>query len=116
MKSLLALCASLLPCAAFAHAMLDSASPPVGSTVHTAPAALQLDFSESVEPRFSKVVVSGPGGVAVNTGALHTDPADAKHLLVPVAHLPSGTYVVTWHAVSVDTHRTQGSYRFTIAP
>ena len=25
-----------------------------------------------------------------------------------------GTYIVTWHAVSVDTHKTQGSYRFVV--
>ena len=115
--SLPVLVASLvLPTLAAAHAMLEKATPPVGGTVHAAPAELQLGFSEAIEPRFSKVAVTGPGDAAVNAGALHTDPADPKHLLVPVAGLPPGTYTVTWHAVSVDTHRTEGRYRFTVAP
>ena len=27
-----------------------------------------------------------------------------------------GTYSVTWHAVALDTHHTQGSFKFTVAP
>ena len=30
--------------------------------------------------------------------------------------LPPGVYTVNWHAVSVDTHHTQGSFNFTVAP
>lgn len=30
--------------------------------------------------------------------------------------LPPGRYRVTWHAVSVDTHRTQGKYNFLVVP
>nr|WP_280113455.1 copper resistance protein CopC [Methylobacterium nodulans] len=30
--------------------------------------------------------------------------------------LPPGIYRVTWHVVSVDTHRTQGSFTFEIRP
>ena len=29
--------------------------------------------------------------------------------------LPLGTYSVAWHATSVDTHQTDGTYRFTLA-
>lgn len=113
---LLAPLLTMLPGIAGAHAMLERATPPVGSTVHASPALLTLLFSEAVEPHFSKVAISGPGHVAVATGALRTDPTDAKTLLVPLARLPPGAYTVAWHAVSVDTHRTQGTYRFTIAP
>jgi len=28
--------------------------------------------------------------------------------------LPAGTYRVKWHVVSVDTHRTQGDFKFTV--
>jgi hypothetical protein len=106
----------LAPGLASAHAHLQTTVPPVGSTVAAAPAELQLQFSEGVEPRFSTVVVTAGSGGAVNAGAIHTDPNDAKRVLVPVGQLAPGTYTVTWHAVSVDTHKTQGSYRFTIAP
>ena len=106
----------MLPGIAAAHAMLESAIPPVGGTVHAAPAELQLSFSEAIEPRFSRVAVAGPGDATVNVGALHTDPANAKQLLVPVTKLGPGTYTISWHAVSVDTHRTQGTYHFIITP
>jgi methionine-rich copper-binding protein CopC len=106
----------LVPCFAWAHAMLEEAVPPVGSTVAAAPSELQLNFSESIEPRFTRVAVSGPGGAKVAVGALHVDPADDKRLLVPVAKLVPGIYTIVWHAVSVDTHRTQGTYHFTVAP
>ena len=106
----------LAPVMAQAHAQLERAVPPVGSTVRAAPAELELDFSEGVEPRFSSFVVSGAAGEAVHAGAVHTAPGQAGHVLVPVGQLAPGTYTVTWHVVSVDTHKTQGTYRFTVAP
>lgn len=30
--------------------------------------------------------------------------------------LKPGVYVVSWHVVSVDTHHTQGSFKFTVTP
>ncbi len=36
--------------------------------------------------------------------------------VLKAAPLPPGTYKVTWHALSTDGHRTQGSYEFTEAP
>jgi methionine-rich copper-binding protein CopC len=35
---------------------------------------------------------------------------------LPLKQLPPGRYRVTWHAVSVDTHRTEGKYNFLILP
>ncbi len=106
---------TLFPSVALAHAQLEQAVPAVGSTVATAPAELRLDFSEALEPRFCKVEVTDAAGAPFNAGKLRTDPANAEHLLVPIGKLPGGIYAVTWHAVSVDTHRTQGLYHFTVA-
>ena len=107
----------LAPAAASAHAMLEGATPSAGSTVAQAPAELALTYSESIEPRFSKVAVTNATGARLDQGNLRVDPHDATHLIVPVKPLPPGSYTVTWHAVSVDAHRTQGSYHFkVIAP
>ena len=106
----------LAPALASAHAQLETAVPAVGSTVTHAPAELRLDFSEALEPTFSKIAVTGPSGASVVAGDLRTDADDARHVRVPLLKLMQGTYTVVWHAVSVDTHRTQGSYRFTVAP
>jgi methionine-rich copper-binding protein CopC len=40
----------------------------------------------------------------------------SNRMSVTLKPLAPGTYKVTWHAVSVDTHRTQGSYEFTVKP
>ena len=65
----LRLCARRPP--AFAHAQLEKATPAVGGTVASA-SEIRLEFSEGVEPKFSKVSVTGPGG-AVPLGAAKTD-------------------------------------------
>ncbi len=44
---------------AFAHAQLEKATPAVGGTVASA-SEIRLEFSEGVEPKFSKVSVTGP--------------------------------------------------------
>ena len=56
--SITAIAASLaVVCAAtdaFAHAQLEKATPAVGGTV-ASPSEIRLEFSEGVEPKFSKI-------------------------------------------------------------
>jgi methionine-rich copper-binding protein CopC len=33
---------------------------------------------------------------------------------VPASPLKPGVYSVKWHAVTADTHRTQGAFTFTV--
>ena len=100
---------------AFAHAQLEKATPPVGGTVASA-SEIRLEFSEGVEPKFTKVTLTGPGG-AVPLGAAKTEPSNQAVLIVPIAKpLAAGAYTVHWHAVSVDTHHTQGTFEFTVKP
>ena len=99
---------------AFAHAQLEKATPPVGGTV-SPPSEIRLEFSEGVEPKFSKVSLTGPGGTAVPLGAAKTEPSNQAVLIVPIANaLAPGAYKVHWQAVSVDTHHTQGTFEFTV--
>ncbi|SDR29628.1 hypothetical protein SAMN05519103_01807 [Rhizobiales bacterium GAS113] len=105
------------PSAAFAHALLLKAVPAVGGTVSASPTQLKLSFTEGVEPRFSGVQLQAADGRAVGTGAASVDPADKATLIVPIkSTLPPGSYKVVWHVVSVDTHRTQGSFTFEVKP
>jgi methionine-rich copper-binding protein CopC len=101
---------------ALAHAFLDKAAPPVGSTVHGAPPEVVLDFSAALEPSFSSVVVTNAAGTRVDRNDAHAAPNDVKRFVVDLAPLPPGVYRVTWHATSTDTHKTEGSFTFTIAP
>jgi len=99
---------------AFAHAQLEKATPPVGGTV-APPSQLRLEFSEGVEPRFSGVTLSAAGGGSAELGKPTVEPGHRNVLIVPIAKaLSPGVYTVRWHAVSVDTHHTQGTFEFTV--
>jgi copper resistance protein C len=101
--------------AALAHAQLEKATPPVGGTVASA-SEIRLEFSEGVEPKFTKVSVTGPGG-AVPLGAANSESGNQAVLIVPIPKpLSAGAYKVHWQAVSVDTHHTQGTCEFTVKP
>jgi len=99
---------------AYAHAFLERASPPVGSEIPASPPELSIVFTEGVEPLFSKIEVDGADGAAVATGKPHVAPDNNRRLIVDLPKLPPGTYTVIWHATSVDTHKTEGNFKFTV--
>jgi copper resistance protein C len=101
--------ASLAATGAQAHAFLDHASPLVGSTVPNAPHELSLSFTQSLEPSFSTVEVTGPDGARVDQGKAQIS---GNTMRVGLKASGPGTYHVHWHALSVDTHTTQGSFTF----
>ena len=103
-----------IPAAASAHAFLKTATPGVGSTVATPPKQLVIDYTEGVEPAFSTVAVVNATGAPMNDGPVKTAPNNNAELVVPLKPLTAGTYTVTWHVTSTDTHKTQGSYKFTV--
>jgi methionine-rich copper-binding protein CopC len=106
-----------VPCgAAHAHAFLRHATPPVGGTLASVPTQLTLDFTEAVEPRFSGVVVLNAAGARVDADDLHAAPDNPRRLLLGLRPLPAGAYTVTWHVTSVDTHRTEGAFGFSVQP
>ena len=97
-----------------AHAFLDHAVPAVGSTVAAAPARIEMFFTQDLEPAFTGATLADAAGQAVATGPAAVDPANKTALVLAVPTLPPGHYKVRWHAVSVDTHRTEGSFGFDI--
>jgi methionine-rich copper-binding protein CopC len=105
---------------ALAHAHLQSQLPAADSTV-SSPKELRLQFSEGVEDKFSKVSITSTADsgktVVEPVPEVATDRADNKVLIVtPAAPLAPGEYKVEWHAVSVDTHKSEGSYTFSVSP
>ena len=103
----------LAPPEARAHAELDRANPRVGSTVPTAPRELSLWFTENIEPAFSTVEVRNAAGARVDQGRARRG-ATPNLLQVGLKPLPPGTYQVRWRVLSVDTHRTEGSFSFQV--
>ena len=98
-----------------AHAFLDRASPAVGSTVHTAPSEVRIQYTEQLEPAYSTAHVEDASGATVSTAA-HVDANEQSVLIVPLGALKPGRYKVIWKVLSVDTHVTNGSFSSTVAP
>ncbi|HYP56711.1 MAG TPA: copper homeostasis periplasmic binding protein CopC [Beijerinckia sp.] len=102
---------------ALAHAHLKKTEPGVDATIGQSPGEIRLYFSEGVEPKLSKLSLTGPDGAPVAIGQPISDPADKAQLIVKLQQtLKPGAYKVNWRVISVDTHPTQGSFTFTIAP
>ena len=109
---MLAALGALAPTIAQAHAFLDHAVPGVGATVAGSPSDLELSFTQNVVVALSGVSVAGAGGAVP---ASKPTAAGSDTLRVHLARpLPPGTYTVTWHVVSVDTHPTSGTFKFTV--
>jgi methionine-rich copper-binding protein CopC len=79
------------------------------------PASLRLTFSEGVEPRFSGLSVVGAGTTEVAMGEASLAPGDDTTLIVALPKpLATGSYAVTWHALSADGHVARGTYSFAV--
>lgn len=95
--------------AAEAHAQLDHASPAAGSTLATAPDQISLTFTQNLEAAFSTVEVTDANGAQVDQGKAEVN---GNTMRIGLKALPPGSYKVNWHALSVDTHTTQGAFSF----
>jgi methionine-rich copper-binding protein CopC len=102
---------ALAPVAAQAHAFLDHASPLVGSTVPAAPHEVVLTFTQNLEPAFSTAQVTDSSGARVDQGKAQVS---GNTMTVGLKALGPGSYKVHWHALSVDTHSTEGAFTFTV--
>jgi copper resistance protein C len=116
MRMIIAISSALLTLvaaeAAWAHAFLDHAEPRVGSSVPTAPRQVSLWFTQNLEPSFTTVEVQNSSGGRVDQGKPRVGPGNVMR--VGLKPLPPGTYKVLWHALSVDTHTTEGSFTFRV--
>jgi methionine-rich copper-binding protein CopC len=114
MRSLVVVLFLALQSHASAHAFLDHADPKVGSTIANSPAEVKIWFTQELEPVFSSIQVADEQGKEVDKKDVRLDSKDKTLLIVSLPPLAAGTYTVTWHVVSVDTHRTQGHFKFTV--
>ncbi|HEY3849018.1 MAG TPA: copper resistance protein CopC [Acetobacteraceae bacterium] len=101
---------------AFAHAFLEHASPPVGSELPVSPSAVTITYTEGVEPDFSTIEVDDAHGTRVDKADPHLFGGEQTKLSVSLPKLPAGQYTVIWHVTSVDTHKTEGRFNFSVTP
>lgn len=101
--------------AVLAHAHLKQQYPAAEAVMESAPQALTLSFSEGIEPAFSGITLTGADKQKVATGNAKVAADNNKQLIVPLTTpLTAGRYQVDWHVVSVDGHKTKGSYHFSV--
>ncbi len=94
---------------AHAHAMLDHANPPVGGSVSAPPREVSLTFTESLEGLYSSIQVTDATGARVDNGKAQVS---GNTMRIGLKAVRQGSYHVRWRALSVDTHKTQGSFTF----
>ncbi|HVZ02045.1 MAG TPA: copper homeostasis periplasmic binding protein CopC [Dongiaceae bacterium] len=103
--------------AAFAHAELETSVPAANATVKEAPKTVEIDFSEELNAKLSKIEVQDSMGMQVDKGDSHVGSDNEKHLSVDLNTLGAGTYKVLWTSVaSDDGHKLTGTYTFTVQP
>ena len=100
---------------AAAHAHLQSSAPAAKAQVTTSPDVLTLNFSEDIEAAFSGVTLLDSAQKSVETTKARVEADQKNRLIVGLSQpLKAGSYQVNWHVLSVDGHKTAGSYRFSV--
>ncbi len=102
---------------AWAHAFIERTDPLVGGAVKQTPTEVRLWYTQGLEPAFSRVQVFDAAGKEVDRKDAHLDPKNDHLMIVSLpAGLGIGTYKVAWRVVSVDTHPTEGAFKFRVEP
>jgi len=100
---------------ASAHADLVRSDPAANAVLDTAPSKITLEFSEAIEPSFSKITVLFEDGTTVDGGDNAVPPTDPQQLTVSLKDSRQGTYVVSWRVLSAaDGHITSGAFVFSV--
>lgn len=109
-----ALIAAAPPSPAAAHAFPTAERPAVGSTVTSSPPEVTITFDRPIEALFATIEVLDSGGKNHALGRPTLD-ASGRRLSVPLKPLQPGQYTVRWSVAAKDSHRTKGSYVFTLS-
>jgi copper resistance protein C len=97
---------------ALAHNSLTSSDPKNGAKVAKPPAAVRLAFLAKLDPKTTKITVTGPDGASATAGA----PTFAgSKVTVPLRPGAAGLYTVAWQTRSDDGDIVKGTVKFTAA-
>lgn len=112
---LIAVTASALPDAAWAHAQLVGSSPARGETLPASPRLIELEFNEPVEAAFGALRLFDSDGRQVETESPERPGGRPEAIAVrPEAALPEGTYTLTFRVTSADSHTVSGGFVFSV--
>ncbi|CAK9884841.1 MAG: Protein YobA [Candidatus Erwinia impunctatus] len=102
---------------AAAHAHLTGQQPAANARLTASPERVSLTFSEKLEAAFSDVVLTDTQNKAVFNSASTGNEVTKNGNQITVSltkPLPAGDYKVNWHVLSVDGHKTKGTYTFSV--
>ncbi len=99
---------------AHAHAKIDKAEPKADSELSRAPKQIRLQFSDTLEPAFTKIMLLDAKNVAITLPKALVDSADTRVVSVQLPVLGAGAYLVRWSTMTRDSHKVKGEYRFKV--
>jgi copper resistance protein C len=98
-----------------AHAIVLESSPVHDAVLARSPEQVTLRFNSKLEPRFTRITLTAgdrpPAPVALPAGNGAPD-----RVVIPLAPLAPGVYVLRYRVLAVDGHITEGALRFTVGP
>jgi copper transport protein len=97
---------------ASAHASLLSSDPLDGAVLGSTPHLIRLSFSEPVELELSRFELQRPDSTHLQLGTPRAVPGKNSQVDVLVPNIARGSYVITWHAATRDTHIASGQILF----
>ena len=101
--------------AASAHAGLVSTDPPSQAELTTSPTEIVLEFDEPVEAALGGIRLYDAQEHRLDVGEPAHVPGSDTKLQAPVEErLGNGLYVVTWRALSADSHPVSGAFTFQV--
>jgi len=103
-----------VPGQAWAHALLLEAEPASGAKLAEPPREIYLRFNSKLEKRLSHVTLSTEKGQPVALPIAVTGGEKPDRLVLPLAPLAPGAYVVRYKVLAVDGHITEGALRFSV--
>ena len=115
---LLGLTGALWPAGpAAAHAIVLESSPVHDAVLARSPEQVTLRFNSKLEKRFTRITLAAgsqpPAPVTLPDGDGLAGP---DRVVIPLAPLAPGVYVLRYRVLAVDGHITEGALRFTVGP
>ncbi len=101
----------LIPYKVNAHAYLDHSMPTQEAELEESPNEIRLKFTEPIDTNVSTVTIKTEHGELIEA---KQQGEDNIWLVLDVSPLQDGIYYVDWQVLSLDTHVTDGSYRFSV--
>ncbi len=104
-----------LPPSADAHGLLLESTPRAAERAPRGTSLLELRFNVRVEPRLSRVQLTGPSGARIPLPPDLSSATGPNYLAARLAPLEPGYYTVQWRVLTKDGHVSHGKFSFEIA-